>query len=565
MKKNFNFLFLFGLLMLAACKKANLPEAVPAETKAVVQRLQTAAITTIYYVDDTGGSDSNSGTSTTTAWKTISKVNSTTFVAGNQIRFKRGGSWSNQLHPLGSGTSGSPIVIDAYGSGNLPIINGLGVANGTIYLNNQEYWEVTNLEITNYKSSEEGGQSLSAWETSNTTNYANVTLPSKYNNTNTAKYGVYVAASNRGATHHIYLKNLVIHGVNGTIDQTESSKNNGGVYFHVSGSTTATWFDDLLVDNCNIHDVDRTGLLFDSSWDGNRTLTSNGGWSPALNIVVSNCIFNKTGANALIVRDASGPLMEHNLFDHCAIKGSGNAGFNFNTDNAKWQMNECRYTKANVGDNDAGGLDADYKTKNTIIQYNWLHNNDFGVLITGGDGYFNDGTQFKYNIIEKDGAYAQAGTDKGKFIFKISGSATNTMIYNNTVDIGPSQTDTKIALHWTWGSGTPNNTTYYNNIIDNSGTGSFYDLNGSTGNTFDYNAFYKNTAGSQPSQTHNISGDVKFVNPGAGDPNGYWLKTGSVAYNAGKVISGNGGRDYFGNSVSTSSASNVGAYNGPLQ
>lgn len=565
MKKNINFVVLMGLLAVTACKKSNLAPAAE-DQQALAAQLQTSAVTTTYYVDNVNGNDTNDGQSPATAWKNISKVNSVTFTPGNQILFIRGGSWTNQLHPSGSGTSSSPIVIGSYGTASTaPLIKGAGTANGTVYLNNQEYWEINDLEITNYLASEEGGISLSAWEADNTSAYADVTLPAKEINTNSLKYGVYITASNRGATHHIYLKNLHVHGVNGRIDETESTKNNGGIFFHISGSTTATWFDDLLVDNCSIHDVDRTGILFDSDWDGNRTLTSNGGWQPALNVIVRNCTFNQTGGNALIVRDASGPLMEHNLFDHCAIKGSGNAGFNFNTDNAKWQYNECRYTKANIGDNDAGGLDADYKTKNTIIQYNFLHQNDFGILVTGGNGYFNDGTQFKYNIIEKDGTQAQAGTDKGKFVFKISGSATNTMIYNNTVDIGPSQTDTKIVLHWTWGSGTPANTTYYNNIIDNSGTGSFYDLNGSTGNVFDYNAFYKNTAGSQPSQTHNISGDVKFVNPGSGDPNGYWLKTGSVAYNAGKVISGSGGKDYFGNPVSATNPSNVGAYNGALQ
>ena len=42
-----------------------------------------------YYVDATNGSDSANGTTTATAWKTINKVNTSTFAAGDQILFKR--------------------------------------------------------------------------------------------------------------------------------------------------------------------------------------------------------------------------------------------------------------------------------------------------------------------------------------------------------------------------------------------------------------------------------------------------------------------------------------------
>jgi hypothetical protein len=43
-----------------------------------------------YYVDFTGGLDSNNGTSTGTAWKTVAKVNASSFSAGDNVLFKRG-------------------------------------------------------------------------------------------------------------------------------------------------------------------------------------------------------------------------------------------------------------------------------------------------------------------------------------------------------------------------------------------------------------------------------------------------------------------------------------------
>jgi len=89
---------------------------------------------TVYYIDWTTGDDGNSGTSTLTPWKTLSKV-STQFAAGafspaDEILFKRGESWtitssSERLRIRGSsGSAGSHIVLGAYGSGALPIIDG---------------------------------------------------------------------------------------------------------------------------------------------------------------------------------------------------------------------------------------------------------------------------------------------------------------------------------------------------------------------------------------------------------------------------------------------------------
>ena len=61
---------------------------------------------TTYYVDASNGNDSNSGTSQSTAWKTISKVNSMSFQPGDQILFKRGEQWREKLQIPSSGASG---------------------------------------------------------------------------------------------------------------------------------------------------------------------------------------------------------------------------------------------------------------------------------------------------------------------------------------------------------------------------------------------------------------------------------------------------------------------------
>ncbi len=41
-----------------------------------------------YYVDSVNGNDDNDGTSETTAWKSLEKVNATTFKPGDKFRFR---------------------------------------------------------------------------------------------------------------------------------------------------------------------------------------------------------------------------------------------------------------------------------------------------------------------------------------------------------------------------------------------------------------------------------------------------------------------------------------------
>ena len=82
---------------------------------------------TVYYVDATNGNDNYNGTSPSTAWKTILKVNSSQFIAGDSILFKKGEQWREQLYIDWSGSSGNPITFGSYGSGDKPIINGADI------------------------------------------------------------------------------------------------------------------------------------------------------------------------------------------------------------------------------------------------------------------------------------------------------------------------------------------------------------------------------------------------------------------------------------------------------
>jgi hypothetical protein len=81
---------------------------------------------TVYYVDAVSGSNSNSGTSTGSAWQTLAKVNSSNFGPGDVIAFKRGQTFTGSATIDNAGTSTNVITVTAYGSGAQPILTNPG-------------------------------------------------------------------------------------------------------------------------------------------------------------------------------------------------------------------------------------------------------------------------------------------------------------------------------------------------------------------------------------------------------------------------------------------------------
>ncbi len=86
---------------------------------------------TDYYVSSTGN-DSANGLSSSTPWKTVSKVNAEfgRFLPGDRILFNKGDTFYGTLVISKSGSSSSPITIAAYGSGSNPVISAFTVMSG---------------------------------------------------------------------------------------------------------------------------------------------------------------------------------------------------------------------------------------------------------------------------------------------------------------------------------------------------------------------------------------------------------------------------------------------------
>lgn len=81
-----------------------------------------------YYVSSSAGNDAYSGLQPDSSWKTLDKVNTFTFRAGDSILFKCNESWRGQLLPQ-SGADGYPIVYSSFGQGEKPLLIGSRALN----------------------------------------------------------------------------------------------------------------------------------------------------------------------------------------------------------------------------------------------------------------------------------------------------------------------------------------------------------------------------------------------------------------------------------------------------
>ncbi|WP_169582074.1 MULTISPECIES: choice-of-anchor Q domain-containing protein [Microbacterium] len=84
---------------------------------------------TVYYVDSANGNDSNSGTSAGSAWRTLARVTTASFSAGDVIAFKRGQTFTGTATIDHSGNSSNFIVVTAYSSGTQPVLTNPGGLN----------------------------------------------------------------------------------------------------------------------------------------------------------------------------------------------------------------------------------------------------------------------------------------------------------------------------------------------------------------------------------------------------------------------------------------------------
>ncbi|WNR45968.1 right-handed parallel beta-helix repeat-containing protein [Paenibacillus roseipurpureus] len=478
------------------------------------------AINTSYYVDCSGGINGNG--SLGSPWNNLTSVNSQTFQSGDQLLFKRGTTCTGQLMFTGSGASGSPIVVDAYGSGSLPILNGNGNQDGAIYLQNISYLTIQNLEIMNSGSSLPYVRGIQIKATGGTT----------------------------GTFRNISIKNNVIHDIRGTSDHWSS----GAIFVSSDTPNTNNNYDQLLIDNNTIYNSDTMGVVVTGSGSQSQTNPNMTGWTYNTNVKVSNNYIHDLKFDPILVGASDTPIIEYNrAYDITTPSGEYTDGiWTFTSKNIWTQYNEvARMTFSGSGDGLA--FDCDWGGRGTCNhQYNYVHDNPYGFILvccssnTTGNGNNYSGGVTRFNITQNTGGanikWDGSQNPSTPPHFKMD-------IYNNTF-YEPNQT----LYAQTRDSGL-----FQNNIIVASG-GSPCTNAGTCSN----NAF---SGGISSAGTSAVTNDPLFILPSTGgdgrqNAEGFKLKVGSPALGSGAVVSSNGGLDFFGNSVSSLAAPNIGAYNG---
>jgi hypothetical protein len=497
-----------------------------------------------YYVDAKSGYDNNNGLSTKSPWKTLSKVSTTLFNSGDRIAFKSGERFLGTLIISTSGKPEAPITYTTYGGTQPAIIDGNG-DSAAIYSYNREYIELRHLAVTNFRK-------------------GTITENDLFN-------GIYIVNQDAGTLHHFHFDRLYVFNVNSTWiakdeGKTDRSRYHGGVQFQTIGNKIRSNFDDVLVTNSTFENLSRTGFNFRSDWD-NRAAYSQFGdsigkgvrdnWTPNTKVVFRKNQFKNIVGNGLIVRVAVNALIEYNLFDSCGKTISGNAVFNFNTDNTLYQFNEAKNTIYNEGDTDARGIDSDYRTKNTIIQFNYLHHNGLGgVTATGGPGVGDNPTNFnlktiiRYNLIEnnqRQGAY-------------ISGRVEGLQVYNNIFYADESCPDVVVLKLNRW-TVFPNDVSFKNNIFYFNGSNPTYAFTNATNVTFDHNLYFGVMPPVEFPDVFPLLTDPQLRDAGKGKE-GYKLTANSPAIKSGVFISGNADKDFYGNRLEKITVPNIGIDNG---
>jgi hypothetical protein len=512
-----------------------------------------AALCTTYYITSSGN-DSNTGKSVLQAWRTVANLANTNFLAGDRIVFEGGKSFSGTINfnKILNGTAANPISITSFPTiyGNRAIIE--SNTNSGLYAENCSGLKITNLVFKG------------SGRTSN---------------------------NSSGITLLVNLPGNVIKE-NLKIDSVEVSGYKwAGI--SIGSNIQRSGFSNVIISNCVVHDNGDAGIDIYGLYN-----TSLAGYNNH-NVNISYCkSYNNAGVSGKGSNSGNGiviSFVDNALIEHCECYNNGwlndySAGgpvgiWCWESNNVKIQFNESHHNK--TGTLDGGGFDLDGGTTNSIIQYNYSHNNmGPGYLIAQfADARTMSNNTIRYNISENDGSAIRLWSTGS------NGGIQKTDIYNNTLYTQSGAGGISVISNYIY------STRIMNNIIQT--TGSSFVINSnyapdikfygncywSTGNviTIKWNGINYNTleiwrnATNQEklsNQNTGIQTDPMLVNPGAGitigntnnlaSLDGYNLQDGSGLIDAGINLNSTfginpGNRDFFGTTIPVGSGYEIGA------
>ena len=480
-------------------------------------------------------------------YNSLEVISSLTIEPGAHIYLEKGSVFYGKLLiPNLSGTEEEPIVVTSYGEGKAPVIDGNGLeGSGVVHVMNCSNIIVSNLEITDSESTEGDRRGV---------------LVTCDNNKGSEEVITYK---------NITLNNLYIHDIQGLRDAENSgmamsSKITGGI--HLWSNDGFGRVDGFTVSDCRITEVSNVGI---ATWhkvvqgeDGSASAKMVSPYSndfqnyAHLNVHIDGNEISHIGKNAIFARNLLGGLIEYNVVhDTAKYCVSGNSIVTRSVDGTVIQYNEGYRNLARERDSDGKFqdgcmLDADIDSKYTVWQYNYSHDNSFGLFI-------NCTTEGKDVAIVR---YNLSVNDKGnKGIIYINYAAAGIYVYNNTI---VTSYDTEYVIQ---SNGSGRTSFFYNNLIYNRSDKAKFDINRNAdltaGNNLIYNEYGSSIENLSYFKSINEGGiydeDPMFVGYlqedsvlGINNQNIYKLDSNSPALGVGKVIESI--PDFFGNSFKKS-------------
>ena len=494
----------------------------------------TCGFATTYYVSSTGD-DSNTGTSIAEAWSTIGKVNSSTFLPGDTLYFEGGQTFSGSIY-LPATDANDPnniFVVSSYGTGRAIISAGTSYG---FYAYNTQGFSISNLIFD--------GNSATT-------------------NTNA---GIIIFSDLSG---DVKLSNI-------SIDNAEI-KNFGKEGIKIYTTVSLTGYQNITLSNLSVHDVTNNGIIIFGFLTQSLV-----GWQHK-NVSVSNCeVYNVPGSAVPANYEGSGIVMEGvdgGIILNCVAHDNGQnntfcggpAGI-WTLESTNVTIQSCESYRNHSGTGcDGAGFDLDGGVTNSIIQYNYSHDNDGAGYLLGQ--YANarpwGNNTMRYNVSQNDGITNEGGID----VFKGPGTTmSGANIYNNTIYISPQSANiSESAVYFTnWFTGI-NNVAFYNNIFYTTGgvpfvgipsgysaffAGNIYWSSGSPfslfyqGSNYSSLASWRAATGNEMISGSNtgINSDPLLTNPGSGGTIGFGNSLTSLnAYKINNVTSpaNNAGLDLF--------------------
>jgi hypothetical protein len=464
----------------------------------------------MYHVDAINGDDANAG-SAVNPWRSLARVNAELYRAGDTILFRAGCHWHGQLQPQGSGVLGFPIRIDRYGEGAKPVIDMGSTFGAAIRLNNQEHWEIRNLEITS--SASEGGEHRQA---------------------------ILVLGSGAGHVfHHIVIGDCHIHDIWGLLgghDVGIDSYTSTAILVASPRGEHAATFEDVLIERNLIERVDRSGIIV---WTPTPTAS-------AMHVVIRHNRMDNLGGDAILVLGSIEAVVEYNVVHRsCLRSGDPNVvmsegdeaynGYNRSSaaiwlhtcDRCVMQFNEVYDSGKQANNNDGMAYDFDFDCHDCLLQYNYSSHNMGGFLLIMPT---TRGNIVRFNISENDQLRIMCGGSKLQ---------DGNLIYNNTfyIDFGTVEVCTGAA--------------YTNNIFYVGGQGRFK-LTAQVPGLFEHNAFWGHPwLGERPHDAEAVLADPGLAAPGTGGEGmlslaGYRLLADSPCHVGGALVANRGECDFWG-------------------